>query len=75
MTTDPLIRSLYAAAAMPEESPEQAAARREASDSLHARIDADIAESRAKLPRGETSGTIHFPQVMLDAFGLTEMDP
>lgn len=73
--TDPLIRSLYAAAAMPEESPEDAAARQEARDSLHARIDADIAETEARrhLPR-LSHGVIHFPQAMLDAFGLTEMD-
>lgn len=59
----------------PEPPPEDAAARAEYIADLHARIDADIAETEARrhLPRGET-GTIHFPKVMLDAFGLTEMD-
>ena len=71
---DPLIRRLYDAPEPPEESPEQEAARREAARlDLHARIDADIAEGRERMPR-ELHGVIHFPAAMLDAFGLTEMD-
>lgn len=71
---DPFIRRLYDATEMPEGSPEEEAARREAARAdLHARIDADIAEGRERTPL-PSCGVIHFPAAMLDAFGLVEMD-
>lgn len=68
---DPFLRRLLDAPDPVPETPEEAAARHA---DLERRIDADIAETAARPMRAPECGVIHFPQAMLDAFGLTEID-